>query len=312
MPYIQVDLDAKKKFPLVARGLKIDLGSVALGFLDLWEPCFGGRCDTVSVLQLECLFSAPGDRVSTVLVELGFLEPKPDGSFRIRGSSRYESARTARSRGGKSAVSNLMRGPKKPPAAAGSQPGVSRESAGAEPRLLSRESRVESREEEEEEEAASEKSLAVASATSRPLETEGQNRAQTPTLALHGPEGNPTADELFEKFWEQREQLKLKPTKAEKPPRKSTIQERFAEWFEEQRKEELGDKWSPDVQLAPARLNKELSFVKDLTEDEQDEISRAATAYLIDPKRWAQDPPCRLDFFTRDYPEYISKVRRTQ
>lgn len=139
-PFIQVDLDAKKKFPLVARGLGISVAEVALAFLEMWEPCFGGKKRTVSRVELECLFGVPSARSVPVLVEYGFLTP--DGElFRIRGSGRYSVAAEARSRGGKAASGNLKRGTTFP----GSSREAAGDSAGKQPRLNAG-SRVESRE----------------------------------------------------------------------------------------------------------------------------------------------------------------------
>ena len=133
MPYIQVDLDAKKRWPAIARGLNRPVADVALAFLELWEPLwFGAHADSTTMLQLECLFGAPGDRVAHILTEYGFLEARPGGTFRIRGAGRYSVSRDARSKGGRAAAArgNLKRGMSQPtcrtsPAQAGDSAGTS-------------------------------------------------------------------------------------------------------------------------------------------------------------------------------------------
>lgn len=90
MPYIRVDLDGKKKWPLIAQGLAVPRGNVAAGFTDLWELVFNEKSDLVSILQLECLFGADGNRAARILVSFGFLESQPDtGLFRVCGAKDY-------------------------------------------------------------------------------------------------------------------------------------------------------------------------------------------------------------------------------
>jgi hypothetical protein len=110
MPYVQVDLDAKKKFPLVARGLGVSVADVALGFLDLWEPCFA-QVETVTLLQLECMFGAKGDRVAAVLADFGFLENRTDGVFRIRGANRYRTISDRQAEAGRARARSGLRNP---------------------------------------------------------------------------------------------------------------------------------------------------------------------------------------------------------
>ena len=123
MPYLQVDLDGKRKWPMVAAGLHVSEAQVAKGFLDLWEMCWREKTSTVSLLYLECLFGAPGERVAVVLCELGFLEAGQAG-HRVRGADKYLRITEARSAGGKKAAGNLKRG---------KSPGSSRKAAGKQP-----------------------------------------------------------------------------------------------------------------------------------------------------------------------------------
>lgn len=109
MPYLRVDLDGKKKWPLVARGLGLDVANVGMGFLELWEMCWRERIDSVSVLQLECLFGAPGERVAIVLSAFDFLEHQADGRWRVRGAATYLQVSEANSAGGKKRAKGAKR-----------------------------------------------------------------------------------------------------------------------------------------------------------------------------------------------------------
>lgn len=124
MPYLQVDLDGKRKWPLIAAGLGVHEGFVAKGFLDLWEMCWRDKTDSVGTLNLELYFGAKGERVAELLCHFGFLEPAA-GGFRVRGADKYLRIAEARSAGGKKAAGNLRRGP--------NLPGSSREPAGSQP-----------------------------------------------------------------------------------------------------------------------------------------------------------------------------------
>lgn len=113
MPYLQVDLDAMRKWPMVAAGLGVSEGDVYRGFMKLWETAWREKSSAVSLLYLECLFGMPGrgERCAEILCGFGFLEEK-DGGLRICGAEKYLMAQEARSRGGKMAAANgnLKRG----------------------------------------------------------------------------------------------------------------------------------------------------------------------------------------------------------
>lgn len=93
-----------------------------------------------------------------------------------------------------------------------------------------------------------------------------------------------------------------------KKPREPSKQQRFAEWFEEQRRGSLGDAHSADNALAPARLNKELEWLDGV---DSGDVAEAARIYLGDPKRQQQDPPCSLLWFSKDRAAYLSKAKRS-
>ncbi len=115
MPYLQVDLDAMHKWPMVAAGCGIDEAKVYRGFLKLWEACWRQKSAKVTLLFLECLFEAPGrgERIAQVLTEFEFLEEREAG-FIVCGAEKYLRISEAKSAGGKKAVANgnLKRGQK--------------------------------------------------------------------------------------------------------------------------------------------------------------------------------------------------------
>lgn len=128
MPYLQVDLDAMHRWPLVAAGCGIPEEKVYRGFLKLWEACWRAKSGYVSMLLLECLFDTPGqgERTARVLMEFGFLEKRDLGLW-VCGTEKYLRVAEARSKGGKKAAANgnLRRGSSKKrrnvPAEAGEQ-----------------------------------------------------------------------------------------------------------------------------------------------------------------------------------------------
>lgn len=102
MPYLQVDLDGKRHWPMVAAGCGIHEAFVAKGLLDLWEMCWRERTATVGVLRLECIFmGAKGERIAEVLCAYNFLEALPMGLFRVRGADKYLRIAEARKEGGR-------------------------------------------------------------------------------------------------------------------------------------------------------------------------------------------------------------------
>ena len=116
MPYVQLDLDAKKKAMQVARAVGARPGDVLLGLIELWEfMAFGPgrerRNGVVSELLLTGFFGeAYGPALRDALVEWEFLKPT-DCGFRVCGlEDRYTKADEARSRGGRAAAGNLIPG----------------------------------------------------------------------------------------------------------------------------------------------------------------------------------------------------------
>jgi hypothetical protein len=85
-PYLQVDLDAKKRFPLVARAIGCGVGEVAWGLLELWELSWQRKLDVISAIGLAGCLDHP--RAAAALVEFGFVAPV-DGGFRVLGAEKY-------------------------------------------------------------------------------------------------------------------------------------------------------------------------------------------------------------------------------
>lgn len=94
---------------------------------------------------------------------------------------------------------------------------------------------------------------------------------------------------------------------AEKKRRKTSEQEDFAKWFEEQRVAVLGSAWSVDKDLGIARIRRELDWVRN---EADNLVTAAAHHFLSDPFRQKQDPPCSILWFARDRADYLSRAKR--
>lgn len=88
-PYVQVEIDALKKAPLLASALGIQMREAVGGLVLMWAHIYGeGRSAVVSAFYLRTFFGVSGNDVGEALVELGFLEPTDDG-WRVKGAGRY-------------------------------------------------------------------------------------------------------------------------------------------------------------------------------------------------------------------------------
>ena len=137
MPYVQVELDALKVCPDVARVTGLSDLVVTGGLVRMWAYCWEAKTETLRPLQLAALF---GCRDAALLAEaleaFGFLEAC-DGGYRVRGAQRYLRVDEGRSKGGRAAAGNLIPGARQKArkqaaefsAAAESQPRASREQA---------------------------------------------------------------------------------------------------------------------------------------------------------------------------------------
>ncbi len=109
MPFLQYDVDAKKKVPLVARAAGLSVAEVGWSLLELWEHVWMAGTDVVEELVLAgCI--GPSQPLREALVAFGFLERTESGAWRVKGTDRYTKAEEARSKGGKAAAGNLRRG----------------------------------------------------------------------------------------------------------------------------------------------------------------------------------------------------------
>lgn len=133
MPYLPVDLDAKRKAHGIERALGLPRHAVAGGLTDLWEVVWRDKSDVVDDLTLDEAFG-PDARIRAALVAREFLEPV-EGGHRVRGAAKWLFGLEGKSRGGKAATVNLLRGPKPKeaeatkthsPASAGEEPKTSR------------------------------------------------------------------------------------------------------------------------------------------------------------------------------------------
>lgn len=110
MPYLPVDLDAKRKAHGIERALGLPRHTVAGGLTDLWEVVWRDKTDVVDDLTLDEAFG-PDPRIRSAVVARGFLEPVESG-HRVRGAAKWLFGLEGKSRGGKAAKAHLVPGPK--------------------------------------------------------------------------------------------------------------------------------------------------------------------------------------------------------
>lgn len=108
MPYLPVDLDAKRRAALIDSALGLPKHTAVGGLLDVWEHVWREKRDVVPPLYLRaCL--GPDDRLIAAFVDAGFLEPV-EGGHRVRGAAKWLFGMEGRSRGGRAAKGNLIPG----------------------------------------------------------------------------------------------------------------------------------------------------------------------------------------------------------
>lgn len=107
MPYLQLDLDAKKRMPLVAKASGISNGDVMWGLSDLWELAWGTKREVISDVELSGCFG-PGELVRAALEAHRFVERVPEG-WRVKGADRYLRISDARSEAGKTRSATAQR-----------------------------------------------------------------------------------------------------------------------------------------------------------------------------------------------------------
>lgn len=109
MPYLPVDLDAKRLAEGIERALCLPRFAVVGGLLELWEGVWRQKSDVVDGLTLWAAFG-PDERLRDALVAREFIEPTGDGKYRVRGAAKWLFGMEGRSRGGKAARRNLIPG----------------------------------------------------------------------------------------------------------------------------------------------------------------------------------------------------------
>jgi len=110
MPYLSVELDARRKAAMIANGLGLHPGVVMWGLEELWEISWRTKTDTTTQVGLAGCFGPDVERMMPALLVHGFLEPLDGGAYRVRGASRYLRIRAAQSAAGHAAKGNLRRG----------------------------------------------------------------------------------------------------------------------------------------------------------------------------------------------------------
>ncbi len=101
-------------------------------------------------------------------------------------------------------------------------------------------------------------------------------------------------------------ELKLEAQVAKKQATPSR-QQRLAEKLSAQRDSALPADATPDKRHSVARTN---TMLQELTELDEQLVLDAHWLYCQDLKRRGQSPPCRLDWFANDWPEYLDRARK--
>lgn len=106
MPYLQLELDAKKGCQLVARTVGVEPGLILWGLTDLWEICFRSKSAT---LHRACIVACFGKvaGMEEALAAFGFIELSPDDTIRVKGADRLFKARAAQAEAGRKSAANL-------------------------------------------------------------------------------------------------------------------------------------------------------------------------------------------------------------
>lgn len=111
MPYLPLDLDAKRLLEAIERGLSLPRHNMVGGAMELWEAVWRQKSALVDCITLWAAFG-PDERITPALVSRGFLEPTGDGKFRVCGAEQWLFGMKGKSRGGHAAKGNLIPGAK--------------------------------------------------------------------------------------------------------------------------------------------------------------------------------------------------------
>jgi len=125
MPYLALDLDAKRKCGMIARAIGLSPGEVCWGLLELWEFAWREKRSQVNGIELRACVGSHGE-LTAALEQFGFLESNAEG-WRVKGADRYLVIREAQSEAGKKHAGNLKRGAEKPARLAGESRGSEEE-----------------------------------------------------------------------------------------------------------------------------------------------------------------------------------------
>ncbi len=115
MSYIGIDLKVIEGLAAgAARASGTNEDRVLAGLVRTWHRVWSSRADIMTRADLAAVFG--GERLDELIEALtaGFLEPRGDGSWRIRGAGRYLRVKVAQSDAGKANAGNLKRGTKVP------------------------------------------------------------------------------------------------------------------------------------------------------------------------------------------------------
>jgi hypothetical protein len=111
VPYLPLDLDAKRLLEAIERGLSLPRHNMVGGAMELWEAVWRQKSALVDCITLWAAFG-PDERITPALVSRGFLEPTGDGKFRVCGAEQWLFGMKGKSRGGHAAKGNLIPGAK--------------------------------------------------------------------------------------------------------------------------------------------------------------------------------------------------------
>lgn len=107
-PYIQVELDALKKAPLLASVLGIQMREAIGGMALMWAHVYTEKTDLVAGFYLRAFFGVDEGKCAEALRELGFIDPVDGDEWRVRGAGRYtritEIRRAAGRKGGQASA----------------------------------------------------------------------------------------------------------------------------------------------------------------------------------------------------------------
>lgn len=100
-PYVQVELDALKKAPLLASALGVQLRDAVGGLTLMWAHVYTEKVDTITAFYLRVFFGVDAALVAEALEQLGFVDRLDATTWRVRGAGRYTRLSEVRSEAGR-------------------------------------------------------------------------------------------------------------------------------------------------------------------------------------------------------------------